>query len=249
MKIYSWNVNGLRAIIKKNFYEFVESEKPDILCLQETKISDDLVGDFSELPFKYKIFNCAERKGYSGTAILSNIKPVSTSSFNLEGHPFEGRISAAEFDDFMLVSAYVPNSQSDLARLGYRHKSWDVDFANYLKGLGKRIIVCGDFNVAHEEIDLARPNDNHFSAGFTDEEREGFGMILETVPLVDIWRLRNPDKVGYTWWSYRGGARARNVGWRIDYFLVSPDIVASVEDCGISAEIEGSDHCPVWLKL
>ena len=249
MKIYSWNVNGLRAILKKNFSEFVESEKPDILCLQETKISDDLVGDFSELPFKYKIFNCAERKGYSGTAILSNIKPVSTSSFNLEGHPFEGRISAAEFDDFMLVSAYVPNSQSDLARLGYRHKSWDVDFANYLKGLGKRIIVCGDFNVAHEEIDLARPASNHFSAGFTDQERADFTRLLSSVPLVDVWRKLHPDKVQYTWWSYRGGARARNVGWRIDYFLASPDILGKIKECSICDTVGGSDHCPVLLEL
>ena len=249
MKIYSWNVNGLRAILKKNFFEFVNIVNPDILCLQETKISSDLINQFDDLPFKYKYFSCAERKGYSGTAILSNVKPLSVSSFTLEGHPDEGRITTAEFENWTLVSAYIPNSQAELTRLKYRQNSWDIDFASYLKSLGNRVVACGDFNVAHKEIDLARPKDNHFSAGFTDEEREGFGNLLKNVPLLDIWRKRNPEEVKYSWWSYRGGARARNVGWRIDYFLISPELEESVFDCGISSEIEGSDHCPVWIDI
>ena len=252
MKIFSWNVNGLRAVISKNFREFVEECAPDVLCLQETKISGDLV-ETLDLPFKYKYFNCAEKKGYSGTAILSNIKPLDAGAAQLcprggDSHPDEGRITAADFGDFKLVCAYVPNSQGGLVRLPYRRR-WNADFIGFLKSK-KPVVVCGDLNVAHCEIDLARPDDNHFSAGYSDEEREDFSELLARVPLVDVWRRLNPDSSGkYTWWSYRAGARKRGVGWRIDYFLVSPELMGKVRNCRILDDIEGSDHCPVMLDI
>lgn len=247
MKIYSWNVNGLRAIIGKNFLEFVSECKPDVLCLQETRI-DSPAAEGLDLPFKYRFFSHADKKGYSGTAILSNIEPERAGEAVLDGHPKEGRITYADFGGFRLVSAYVPNSQDGLKRLKYRQE-WDADFIEYLRGCGNAV-VCGDLNVAHNDIDLARPESNHMSAGFTDEERADFSELLRKAKLSDVWRERNPDAANaYTWWSYRGGARSRNVGWRIDYFLVSRALLGRVEDCGIANNIMGSDHCPVYLSI
>lgn len=248
MKIFSWNVNGLRAILKKNFGDFLNKYSPDVLCLQETKISSDLC-DKIDLPFKYKIFNCAKKKGYSGTAILSNIKPLNMYAINLENHPSEGRISIAEFDEFTIVSAYIPNSKDQLQRLKYRSQSWDSDFREFLKSQKSPLLVCGDLNVAHKEIDLARPDSNHRSAGFTDEERLGFTKHLKEIPLIDIWREKNPNSVEYTWWSYRGGARSKNVGWRIDYTLISPSLKKNIKDVELHQDIIGSDHCPVSIEI
>lgn len=248
MKIISWNVNGLRAILKKNFAEVIKQYSPDIMCLQETKISRDICGEI-ELPFKHKFFNCAEKKGYSGTAILSNVDVLDTRIIDLTDHPDEGRILCCDFGEFNLVSVYVPNSQDELKRLDYRRR-WNKDFCEYIKGLRKPVIVCGDMNVAHEEIDLARPDANHFSAGFSDAEREDFTALLENAQLVDIWRLKNPNVADrYTWWSYRGGARSRNVGWRIDYFLVSKGFEQHIKKCEILDDVEGSDHCPISIEI
>ena len=248
MKVISWNVNGLRAILKKNFNEFVAEYDPDILCLQETKISRDLL-DTLELPFPYCSFNCAEKKGYSGVAILSKQKSESVELVNMEGHPYEGRILKADFGAFNLFSVYVPNSQDELKRLEYRRK-WNADFLAHVKTLSKPAIICGDLNVAHEEIDLARPADNHFSAGFSDEEREDFTRLLNEAKLADTWRAFNPNvKDRYSWWSYRGGARERNVGWRIDYFLTSQSFLKNVKAVDILDKVEGSDHCPVMIEL
>ena len=251
MRLFSWNVNGLRAVLKKNFGEFVSACAPDVLCLQETKISMP-DAEKLDLPFKYKFFNCAERKGYSGTAILSNAAPEHVEIKDFDGHPREGRIIRADFGSFNLVNVYVPNSKSELERLDYRCEEFDAQFRGYLASLAreKPLAVCGDFNVAHEEIDLARPDDNHMSAGFTDAERASFSRHLAEVPLVDVYRFLNPlgrDK--YTWWSYRGGARVRNVGWRIDYFLCTPSLMDKVSGFEIFDKVEGSDHCPVALFI
>lgn len=248
MKIASWNVNGLRAVLKKDFGGFVKSFAPDILCLQETKISDDLHGSL-ELPFKYRAFSCAEKRGYSGTAILSNIEPLDVRAVDLDGHPGEGRIVCADFGDFFLASVYVPNSQDGLKRLDYR-RAWDADFAEFARGAKKPLIICGDMNVAHNEIDIARPAANRRNPGFTDEEREDFSALLEGADLSDVWRERNPGVAGrYSWWSYRFGARRKNIGWRIDYFLVSRPFAASVKGADILDSVEGSDHCPVSIEI
>ena len=235
MRIISWNVNGLRAVLKKNFGDFVKEYSPDILCLQETKIS-------------YDNFSCAEKKGYSGVAILSNEKPFDVRSIEMEGHPQEGRILCADFGEFNLISAYVPNSQDELKRLAYRRK-WNADFTALVKNI-PNAIVCGDLNVAHEEIDIARPKTNHFSAGFTDEERADFSALLKEASLIDVWRGKNIDVAGkYTWWSYRFGARQKNIGWRIDYFLVAASIAGKVKNAEILDNVEGSDHCPILIDL
>lgn len=248
MKIISWNVNGIRAVLKKNFYEFLNDKRPDILCLQETKISGDLISEI-ELPFAHKYFSCAEKKGYSGTAILSNIEPLSVKNIDFEGHPCEGRIVCAEFADFYLLSVYVPNSQDDLRRLPYR-RTWNSDFLNFVKSLKKPVVVCGDLNVAHTEIDLARPKTNHFSAGFTDEEREDFSALLAGANLADTWRAFNPQTENrYTWWSYRMRAREKNIGWRIDYFLVSENYLKHIKKSEILDDVLGSDHCPVSIEI
>ncbi|MBR4597897.1 MAG: exodeoxyribonuclease III [Opitutales bacterium] len=247
MRIISWNVNGLRAVLKKNFCEFVKEYSPDILCLQETKISRDIIGAL-ELPFKCKNFSCAEKKGYSGTAILSNIEPLEVRAVELEGHPLEGRILCANFGEINLASVYVPNSQDGLKRLPYR-RQWNRDFAEFAKGLSNAVI-CGDMNVAHEEIDIARPASNHFSAGFTDEEREDFSTLLKEADLSDVWREQNPNLADkYTWWSYRFGARQKNIGWRIDYFLVRNSLAKKIKNAEILDGVEGSDHCPVMIEL
>ena len=248
MRIVSWNVNGLRAILKKNFAEFVAEYSPDILCLQETKVSRDLVGGL-ELPFPHCDFNCAVKKGYSGVAILGKPEPERVTAVDLPGHPDEGRILCADFGAFNLVSVYVPNSQDGLRRLAYR-RLWNADFCAYVRGLEKPAIVCGDLNVAHEEIDIARPDDNRLSAGFSDEERADFTSLLKDADLADVWREFNPGAGGrYTWWSYRGGARARNVGWRIDYFLVSRPFLKNVKKAEILDGVAGSDHCPILLEI
>ncbi len=252
MKIVSFNVNGVRAIIKKDFVEDMKKMDPDILCLQETKAtveqSIDALSEFSE----YKIYgNQAEKKGYSGTAILTKQEPLSVRyDIGIEEHDKEGRVIALEYTDFVLVNVYVPNSGSDLRRLDYR-QVWDKAFLNYLKDLeaNKPVIVCGDFNVAHKEIDLARPKPNYNkSAGFMQEEIDGMDAYTGN-GLVDTFRLFHNEEVKYSWWSYRGGARFKNVGWRIDYFLASESVKDRIKSAEIHNSIMGSDHCPVSIEF
>jgi exodeoxyribonuclease-3 len=257
IKLYSWNVNGLRAVLKKNFHNFLETEQPDILCLQETKISEGLIGDFQFEGYPYIYWNCARKKGYSGTAVLSKREPLSVSyGIGVEQHDREGRVITAEFDDYYLVNVYTPNSQNHdenkrPKRLDYRTKEWDVDFLAYLAKLDskKPVIVCGDLNVAHGEIDLANPKANRKNAGFTDEERAGFNHLL-SAGFTDSFRHFYPEAVNrYSWWSYRGGARQRNVGWRIDYVCLSNRLLPRVRDALILDDITGSDHCPISLLI
>jgi len=257
LRIVSWNVNGLRAVLRKGMLEpFLGTCAPDILCLQETKIDEanippDVFADYPE-----RVFHCAEKKGYSGTAILSKVRPLGV-TFDFpkpwrEEHPQEGRIITAEFDRFYLVNVYVPNSQRGLTRLDYRQGQWDRHLADYLQQLGRQkpVIVTGDFNVAHQEIDLANPKNNVKNAGFTPEERAGFTHLLEHAGLVDSFRHFYPEKEGaYSWWSYRPGIRERNIGWRIDYFLVAKNLCKSLQDATIHADVQGSDHCPVSIEL
>ena len=253
MKLISWNVNGIRAIAKKNFFKDFNIMMPDILCLQETKGQDHQVAETLSSIDNYFIYsNSAIRKGYSGTAIISKIKPVSVNyDMGIEKHDQEGRVICAEYENFYLINVYVPNSGNDLKRLDYR-QIWDLDFFNYLKNLEKNkpVIVCGDFNVAHKEIDLARPKPNYNkSAGFMQEEIDGMDRFTSG-GLIDTFRQLHPDTPNrYSWWSYRGGARDRNVGWRIDYFLVSEDLLTIIEDADILDKVKGSDHCPVSLTL
>lgn len=255
--LISWNVNGLRAAIKKGFRDFLATTAPDVLCLQETKISDDLVQDFSFDGYPYTYWNCADKKGYSGTAILSKQEPISVNyGLGIEKHDKEGRVITAEFDTYYLVTVYTPNSQNHdenkrPRRLDYRTLEWDVDFLGYVKELEakKPVVFCGDLNVAHTEIDLANPKTNRKNAGFTDEERGRFDAIVEA-GFIDTFRHLYPDaKDRYSWWSYRAGARKRNIGWRIDYFCVSESIQAQILEADILSKIEGSDHCPVTLKI
>jgi len=242
MKLISWNVNGIRAILKKNFMEFLEQEKPDILCLQETKANDSQV----EINTGYDIYwNSAEKKGYSGVAVFAKQKPKTiTKGIGIAEHDNEGRVLTLEFDDFILVNAYVPNAGRGLDRLGYRQE-WDKEFLKYLETLKKPVLACGDFNVAHKEIDLARPKDNRKNAGFTDEERKGFSRIIDA-GYKDIWREQHPEEVKYSWWSYMFNARAKNIGWRIDYFLAKG---IDVKDSFIMNDVMGSDHCPVGIII
>jgi exodeoxyribonuclease III len=256
-KLISWNVNGLRAVIKKGFDNFLASEQPDLLCLQETKISADLVEDFAFIGYPYAYWHCAEKKGYSGTAILSKVAPISVQyGLGIEKHDSEGRVITAEFEDYFLVTVYTPNAQNQdenkrPRRLDYRTKEWDVDFLAHVRKLEatKPVIFCGDLNVAHQEIDLANPKTNRKNAGFTDEERAGFVAILDA-DFIDSFRQLYPDaKNRYSWWSYRATARQRNIGWRIDYFCVSQTLVEEIDDALILDQVEGSDHCPVVLIL
>lgn len=252
MKIISWNVNGIRAIQKKGFGESLERINPDILCLQETRAQPDQVHEvFDRLDGYHLSASGAIKKGYSGTAILSRTKPIEvTPGIGIDTHDQEGRTLTAEFEDFFLVNVYVPNSGNELVRLDYRSQ-WDHDFTQYLQALGRRkaVIACGDFNVAHQEIDIARPKANYNkSAGYTQTEIDGFSRLLES-GFVDIYRQRNPDTVAYSWWSFRAGARAKNIGWRIDYFLISPALTTRIEDAEILGEIMGSDHCPVTITM
>lgn len=252
MRLVSWNVNGIRAAIKKDFFVSLANMETDVLCLQETKAQDDQVLEaLTDLDGYHIYTNSAVKKGYSGTAILSKIKPIAVEyDLGIEEHDQEGRVIAAEYTDFILVTVYTPNSGSELKRLGYR-QSWDQDFHRYLKQLESRkpVIVCGDLNVAHKDIDLARPKPNYNkSAGYMQEEIDGIQQYLDS-GFIDSFRLIHPSKEKYSWWSYRAGARANNVGWRIDYFLVSSVLKDKVKDAEILNEVMGSDHCPVQLEL
>ncbi len=252
MRFVSWNVNGIRAAMKKNFAESLQSMSPDVLCLQETKAQDNQVIDALGSISGYDIYcNSADKKGYSGTAILSRTAPQSIHfDMGIAEHDQEGRVIAAEFEQYYLVTVYTPNSGSELKRLDYR-QHWDADFLAYLKQLEERkpVIVCGDLNVAHRDIDLARPKPNYNkSAGYTQVEIDGLDNIIAS-GLVDTFRHQNPDQVKYSWWSYRAGARAKNVGWRIDYFLITQSLTNKIQNTGILNDIMGSDHCPVLLDL
>ena len=249
MKLISWNVNGLRAVMKKNFFEFVEAEKPDILCLQETKMQEGQAD--VDLPGYHQYWCSAEKKGYSGTVTFTKEKPLSVScNMGIDKHDHEGRIVTLEFPEFYSVNVYVPNSQNELARLDYRME-WEEDFLKFVKELEKKkpVIICGDMNVAHKEIDLKNPKTNRKNAGFTDEEREKMTALQES-GFTDTFRYFYPDKEGmYSWWSFRGNARANNTGWRIDYFLVSESLNDRLESAQILMDVEGSDHCPVVLEI
>ena len=253
MKIVSWNVNGIRAIAKKAFFSDLELLGTDILCLQETKALDHQVEEALKPINGYHIYsNSAKKPGYSGTAVISKIKPLNvTKGINIEEHDSEGRVLCLEFETFFLVNVYVPNSGSELKRLAYR-QNWDIAFFDYLKDLerAKPVIVCGDLNVAHKAIDLARPKANYNkSAGYMQEEIDGMDRLTGG-GLADTFRCLHPDETGrYSWWSYIGGARSKNIGWRIDYFLVSESLLPSVTDAFILEEIPGSDHCPVGIVL
>ncbi|WP_448903166.1 exodeoxyribonuclease III [Eubacterium sp.] len=248
-KLISWNVNGLRACLGKNFMEFFDSIDADIFCLQETKIQEGQV-DWNKEGY-YAYWNYAEKKGYSGTAIFSKEKPLNvTYGIGIEEHDKEGRVITLEFYNYYMVTVYTPNSQNGLARLEYRMK-WEDDFRNYLSNLkkSKPVIVTGDMNVAHKEIDLKNPKTNRKNAGFTDEERQKMTELLEA-GFIDTFRYFYPDTEGiYSWWSYRFKAREKNAGWRIDYFLVSDDLKDKLIDAHIHTEIMGSDHCPVELTV
>jgi exodeoxyribonuclease III len=252
MKLLSFNVNGIRAITAKSFLTDMKLSNYDVICLQETKATVDQVKD-AILPLGYDFIyaNEAERKGYSGTAIISKTEPISVSyDMGIEEHDHEGRIICVEFDAFFIITVYVPNSGSELLRLGYRQK-WDKDFLTYLKRLEKKkpVVVCGDFNVAHKAIDLKNPKSNYNkSAGYMQEEIDGMNLFIEN-GLVDSYRYFYPDTEKYSWWSYRAGARQKNVGWRIDYFLISEGFMQHVSDAFIHNEIMGSDHCPVGVSL
>ncbi len=253
MKIISWNVNGIRAVVKKDFFKDFEAMNPDILCLQETKAQDDQVAETLASVTGFHIYsNSAVKKGYSGTAVLSKTKPIRVmSDIGIASHDTEGRVLTLEYDDFFLVNVYVPNSGSELKRLDYR-QDWDKNFCAFLKDLEKTkpVVVCGDFNVAHREIDLARPKANYNkSAGYMQEEIDGMDHFIAE-GFVDSFRHFYPDRTDvYSWWSYRAGARSKNIGWRIDYFLVSKDFVPSLKKADIHNEILGSDHCPVSIEL
>ena len=252
MKIISWNVNGLRAAVKKDFIPNIQLLDADIICLQETKAQpEEVLEAFTGLN-DYEIFaNSATQKGYASTAILTKIHPLSLHcDMNILAHDDEGRIITAEFDDFYLVTVYVPNSGRGLVRLDYRQQ-WDLDFLAFIKNLEKKkpVIVCGDLNVAHQAIDLANPKSNYNkTAGYTQPEIDGLTRIIES-GFVDVFRHLYPEKVKYSWWSYMFNARTKNVGWRIDYFLTSRPVLQKVKDCIILNDIMGSDHCPVLLEL
>lgn len=253
MKIISWNVNGIRAVAKKNFFKEVENLDPEILCIQETKAQDEQVAETLAPCSSYRVYaNSAEKKGYSGTAILSKIEPLRVfRDMGIPEHDTEGRILGMEFDSYFLLNVYVPNSGNDLKKLDYR-QNWDQEFYRFLKKLEaeKPVIVCGDFNVAHRDIDLARPKPNYNkSAGYMQEEIDGMDRYTGG-GFVDTFRHFYPGKTeAYSWWSYRTGAREKNVGWRIDYFLVSPELLTSVSAAFILNEVMGSDHCPIGIEL
>ena len=249
MKFVSWNVNGIRACLKKGFMEYFEAQDADIFCLQETKCSAGQV----ELDLKgyHQYWNYAVKKGYSGTAIFTKKEPISVSyGLGIEEHDQEGRVITLEFKDFYMVTVYTPNSKNELERLDYR-MVWEDEFRSYLAKLNeaKPVVVCGDMNVAHEEIDLKNPKTNRRNAGFTDEERGKFTELLDA-GFIDTFRYFYPDQEGiYSWWSYRFSARAKNAGWRIDYFCVSECLKDRLADAKILTEVMGSDHCPIELDL
>jgi len=263
MKIYSWNVNGIRAVIRKElFVPFITSEKPDILCLQETKAQPGEA--IIDLPEYTEFWNSAEKKGYSGTAIFSRTKPLNVINglpediihkFGVTGDTYgdpnkEGRVQTAEFDTFYVVTVYTPNAKDDLSRVALRHKHWDPAFLAYCKRLevNKPVIFCGDLNVAHTELDLANPKPNMGKKGFTTEERSGFQNFLDA-GFIDTFRMFTQGNGHYSWWSHFANSRARNVGWRIDYFLVSESLKSKIRSADIHAAIMGSDHCPISITL
>ena len=253
VNLICWNVNGIRAIMKKDFLASVEAMKPDVLCLQETKAQVEDARTALELLPGYKTYvnSSKGRKGYSGTAILAKQEPLDiTEDIGIEEHDQEGRVITAEFDKYYLVTVYVPNSGQKLVRLDYR-KTWDEAFLKYLKALEEKkpVVVCGDFNVAHQEIDIARPKQNYNkSAGYTQDEIDGFGKFL-SAGFVDTFRHFYPEEVKYSYWNYMFNSRDRNVGWRIDYFLVSESAMGNVKSASIYNEYYGSDHCPIGLEI
>lgn len=259
VKIYSWNVNGIRAAMNKGFLDFVDSHKPDILCIQETKAQPEQIEcDMKNRSYNYEYFNSAEKKGYSGVAIFSKIEPINIEYGiqDLELSNSEGRVITCEFENYFLVTVYTPNSKRDLSRLDFRYENWDIKFLDYCKQLEskKPVIFCGDLNAAHKELDVKNDKSNKTtekkpgSAGFTDKEREGISKIL-LKDFIDTFRFFNPQKEQFTWWSYMGNARANNVGWRIDYFFVSNLLKNNLKKAEIHDNILGSDHCPVSVEL
>ena len=250
MKLLSWNVNGIRAALRYGLATFLAREKPAVLCLQETKATPEDVELPPEFAKYHAFWNSAEKKGYAGTGIFTRTKPLRvTCGIGIGEHDAEGRVLTAEFADFFLVNVYVPNSKRELTRLPYRQQ-WDRDFLAYLRGLERRkpVIFCGDLNVAHREIDLARPKDNVKNHGFTPEERAGFDAVVQA-GFLDTFREFEPGGGHYTWWSQMHGARARNIGWRIDYFVCSAALRPRLKRAWILSDVTGSDHCPVGLEL
>ena len=252
MNIVSWNINGLRAIVKKNFFKDLKKLNPDILCLQETKAQDDLVIKELSLLNNYYIYvNSANKKGYSGTATLSKSKPISVQNdMGIDTHDYEGRVICLEYPNFYLVNVYVPNSGQQLERLDYR-KKWDSDFLNYLTNLKKTkpLIIAGDFNVAHKPIDLKNDKANYNkTAGYTQIEIDGMSSMINA-GFVDVFRHLHPNQIAYTYWSYRFKARERNIGWRIDYFLISSMLKNNIKTTSILSDYYGSDHCPIHLEI
>ena len=249
MKLISWNVNGLRACLKKGFLDFYQQERPDFCCLQETKMRPEQA-EF-ELPGYTRYWNSADKAGYSGTAVFTRQTPLNvTCDFGADIHRHEGRVITAEYPEFYLVCCYTPNSKDQLSRLDYRME-WEDDLRDYLISLdrSKPVIYCGDLNVAHQEIDLKNPKTNHMNAGFTDQEREKMTQLLSS-GFTDTFRYLYPDATGvYSWWSYRFHARKNNAGWRIDYFIVSDRLRDRIRRAEILTDVEGSDHCPVLLEL
>ena len=249
MKLISWNVNGIRACVQKGFLDFFNEVDADIFCIQESKMQEGQLD--LELEGYHQYWNYAEKKGYSGTAIFTKQEPISVQyGIGIEEHDHEGRVITLEFDDFYMVTVYTPNSQDELKRLDYRMQ-WETDFLAYLRKLEEKkgVIFCGDLNVAHQEIDLKNPKTNRKNAGFTDEERAKFGEVL-AAGFIDTFRYFYPDAEGiYSWWSYRFSARAKNAGWRIDYFCVSECLKDRLQDAKILTDVMGSDHCPVQLDL
>ena len=249
MKFISWNVNGIRAVIKKGFYDFMNEYKPDIICIQETKAHKEQV-ELSLPNYPYQFWNSAVKKGYSSTAIFSKIEPLNVKyDIGIEEHDQEGRVITLEFDNYYLVTVYTPNSKRELLRLEYR-QVWDKEFLKFIRNLEehKPVIFCGDLNVAHKEIDLKNPKTNRFNPGFTDEERSGFSSIVNS-DFIDTFREFNKDGGHYTWWSYMFQARAKDIGWRIDYFCISKVLKENLKDSYILKDVLGSDHAPIVMEF
>lgn len=252
MKLLSWNVNGLRAMLNKGLLDYIREQDADVYCFQEVKAGPDQVDPLFFPPPGYEAYwNPAQKKGYSGTLTLTRKRPLSFSlGFGLDAHDGEGRVLTTEFDDFFLVNVYTPNSQDGLRRLQYRQKEWDVLFLQHISELQKTkpVVACGDLNVAHKEIDIARPKENQRSPGFTIEERSGFDNIV-SAGFLDTFREFSQEPDNYTWWSMRTRARERNIGWRIDYFIISPELRPRLKRAWILCDVMGSDHCPVGIEL
>ncbi|XP_064628461.1 DNA repair nuclease/redox regulator APEX1-like [Lineus longissimus] len=253
LKIASWNINGIRAWVEKEGYNYIKVEEPDIIGFQETKCNEEKIPAVCNIEGYHSYWSSAEKEGYAGTGLLSKVKPLSVRfGIGIEKHDDEGRTITAEYEKFYYVTSYVPNAGRGLVRLKYRSEEWDVDFRNYLKKLDetKPVVMCGDLNVAHSEIDIANPKSNKKSAGFTKEERDGFTTLLEENDFVDSFRHLYPDKTGaYSFWTYMGNARGKNVGWRLDYFVISKRLVPNLCDSLIRSDVMGSDHCPIVCLL